>query len=1322
MGGSPLRLRQDNYETALQLFSQIADSSKILTNIGLIYATLGEHEAAVEQFIAATQLDQYLAVAAASPAAAAFTHSSPGSLLRSVPIYSSHHRFQSRACIAHGRDTRHCCAAHVARAFSIFPPSRHPRRCKHRITRALRAPPVVSARRPHTSPRNTPPSPCIFSPRRASKRMLLACLLSGSVSQASVVFAINVPLHHLYRTHRELFVFHLTHTKNHRLTLATTLALLRISPRDQHNGVHLLPMRRVQLSPARYELAHKDFDDALLYLRGNDFINYEQLGLRFKLFAAEVLFNKGLANIYMGRPQDGMQDMEAARLAKATAEHNVIDDAIADRGDGYTVFSIPVGVLYRPAQKKIDNSKARDFLGKAKLVAAEDTNDLYTEFSGVARLKQGITPTGVYLDDGPGLSRAATLAATSPTPTNDASPSPGLQRAKTTINVPTDARERIRAATSPASPGAARSPGRPPLSAGAGGAGLSRSATSVGTGAGAGAGLAGPTRGLSIRKAGSPTAGGAPRMTEFYDDYLDSYADEVAPLPPPPPGRDRVANWAKGAVAAPPPPPSGVSRARSTAAPSAYSGGACGGGRRGAALCGRRRVVRRARSMADPRQGAFLSLVRAYVCGADARDGAAALRGRRARDGARARDAVRGVFGSGDGQVRGLARRLAMQFKDEDGGKVTLRDAMDYELAIETARESAKGRPEGRLEICRSGVSLKHNPPVVFVHISISYCLETKIVVQRLKEEMRLLNTRTKSLKEFDRMVPPYAILSHRWREEEVSLQAMQDLERAHRLEGFRKLEECCACALQDGYQYVWIDTCCIDKTSSAELSEAINSMYAWYKNAGVCYAYLDDVRSDQVPDTQSSSFRESRWFTRGWTLQELLAPRNVAFFAQDWVCIGTKHILVEVIEEITGIDRAVLAGLPAQVCVAQRMSWAAHRETTREEDRAYSLMGLFGVHMPTIYGEGSQAFIRLQYEIMKKTNDHSIFAWYAADPLRDSQSPTLLTASPLNFGIYHDISQTIVPIEFSHFAERFSIPDLDPDRSGTSNGIRMQLPLRHHEEHDEDVFLCALACTVRFEWRTDSRRSFLLVYLDPEDTGGFAAEHVYILQDCDLVSSLHHFVHDGLPMLRYEFSANWSTLRERGFIPEGPVYMPYGLPPLCGVILLRHEPSGKQFAVVLGVDRTQWHNHIVWSDVVVEDDGKIWSTPLEASGESLAHRIYEMYQHPDSVWYSSEAAASRQRGTHRVSKSFRPGFLLRLTITERRQRVQSAAVRVYDIDLAEMCSKAVESPAHKKQSGSVAVTVPKILTRPSAEVQTLWKVHNNMLASRRFRQRRFVH
>lgn len=174
------------------------------------------------------------------------------------------------------------------------------------------------------------------------------------------------------------------------------------------------------------------------------------------------------------------------------------------------------------------------------------------------------------------------------------------------------------------------------------------------------------------------------------------------------------------------------------------------------------------------------------------------------------------------------------------------------------------------------------------------------------------------------------------------------------------------------------MDTSCIDKASSTELSEAINSMFAWYRDAAVCYAYLADVLTSGDPRRPGSAFRYSRWFTHGWTLQELIAPRIVVFLSREWDVIGTKESLADLIEDITGIDCDVLTHRKSHndISVAARMSWAAQRITTRVEDHAYCLLGIFNIVMHPIYGEGEHAFIRLQEEILRRIPDDSIFAW----------------------------------------------------------------------------------------------------------------------------------------------------------------------------------------------------------------------------------------------------------------------------------------------------------------------------------------------------------
>ncbi|KAE9365604.1 HET-domain-containing protein [Stipitochalara longipes BDJ] len=244
---------------------------------------------------------------------------------------------------------------------------------------------------------------------------------------------------------------------------------------------------------------------------------------------------------------------------------------------------------------------------------------------------------------------------------------------------------------------------------------------------------------------------------------------------------------------------------------------------------------------------------------------------------------------------------------------------------------------------------------------------------------MRLLHSTTLKLHEFiGSQTPRYAILSHTWGEEEVSFQELQ-AGNASEKKGIKKIKKCCEIATEDGFDFVWIDTCCIDKTSSAELSEAINSMYRWYRHAEVCYAFLLDVPSDKDPHPHNSAFRNSRWFTRGWTLQELIAPSHLQFLGGDWKDIGTKLSLQEVVSGITKIQIGALIGNQtlADFSVAQKMSWASNRVTTREEDIAYCLMGMFDINMPMLYGEGTKAFMRLQEQIITNYEDDSIFACF---------------------------------------------------------------------------------------------------------------------------------------------------------------------------------------------------------------------------------------------------------------------------------------------------------------------------------------------------------
>lgn len=324
-----------------------------------------------------------------------------------------------------------------------------------------------------------------------------------------------------------------------------------------------------------------------------------------------------------------------------------------------------------------------------------------------------------------------------------------------------------------------------------------------------------------------------------------------------------------------------------------------------------------------------------------------------------------------------------------------------------------------------------------------------------------------------------YAILSHCWQvpekgEKEVHFKDIKKFmtmkpkkrDEIRRRDGYRKILDTCRRANADGFHWAWVDTCCINRESSSELSEAINSMFQWYANSQLCYVYLQDVEDALPTERDEEKFPESggwpKWFTRGWTLQELVAPRTVHFFNRHWSFIGDKEGLADNLKTITRIPRSVLKhgiGFP-RPSAAQILSWAADRRTTRVEDIAYSLLGLLGVNMPMLYGEGTKAFQRLQEEIIRRSNDLSIFAW---DPgARVPRTTSVLADDPTCFRGCHNIKK----VEFDEFIRELKevIPEEDLHQarlqtfSVTNGGIQIWLPLTPYH-NCPSIFKATLAC-----------------------------------------------------------------------------------------------------------------------------------------------------------------------------------------------------------------------------------------------------------------------
>ena len=274
----------------------------------------------------------------------------------------------------------------------------------------------------------------------------------------------------------------------------------------------------------------------------------------------------------------------------------------------------------------------------------------------------------------------------------------------------------------------------------------------------------------------------------------------------------------------------------------------------------------------------------------------------------------------------------------------------------------AQGVPPGVPKSCRGladhGVVHPDPPP----------CLTMRLLKREPNGELVLTQHN-------DRNVPLYAILAHTWGEEEVTFQDVEAGTGKSKA-GWEKIDFCAAQAAADGLQYFWVDTCCINKKNAVELAQGMNSMFSWYQRAEKCYVFLSDVSvvelktpDESAQDVWEQAFRGSRWFNRGWTLQELLAPKSVEFFSKGRKRLGDKHSLERQIQQITGITAKALQGSPLnEFSVDEKIRWAERRDTTKEEDQAYCLLGMFDISMPLIYGEGKEnALSRLREEIQKR-------------------------------------------------------------------------------------------------------------------------------------------------------------------------------------------------------------------------------------------------------------------------------------------------------------------------------------------------------------------
>ncbi|EAA33330.3 HET-domain-containing protein [Neurospora crassa] len=430
---------------------------------------------------------------------------------------------------------------------------------------------------------------------------------------------------------------------------------------------------------------------------------------------------------------------------------------------------------------------------------------------------------------------------------------------------------------------------------------------------------------------------------------------------------------------------------------------------------------------------------------------------------------------------------------------------------------------------------------------------------------MWLINTRTLELEEFvGADIPAYAILSHTWETGEVTFHdAKAKLLGKQTSQGARKVAKACEVAAEHGLAYAWVDTCCIDKSSSAELTEAINSMFQWYRLSQICLVYLSDLKAVELDHAMYTS----RWFKRGWTLQELIAPSRLMFYDQDWKKRGTKEDLASLLSKITRIDIGILLD-PSRmytVPVGKRMSWAADRQTTRLEDRAYSLLGIFDINMPLIYGEGPKAFTRLQEEIIRRSNDVSIFCWRTQE---NTRWRGILASSPDDFRCAADTEDDVALKN-------------GPEYTLTNKGLRIELDLA---SAGPNLYLMALYCTDYFkdEWECiyltaigkDSyarARPQELVCKARKGLSWVRKQSQYLTEEMDSEMSsitLRHaldrsFTFDGLLHTRLGYQLG-GTHPERLWHHDHAAFLHVGYKPFVGCHVLKPNPRRFASAVIL--------------------------------------------------------------------------------------------------------------------------------------------------------------